>query len=165
MEKILFEKFIETDSIRAVGNKLRHKKISGFVEVTVGVLAGHALSPSITIAESSILSVEEKFQGGTGINITPPSEEIVAVAVIERAKKSIEKVAKKLGTPPIDLQRLFTNIVGEYSSFYKELDVAIITSVFNEEDKRFKSRIYFVYTYNLKALKEGRREKRWCQAC
>ncbi len=97
MEKILLEKFIETDSIRAVGNKLRHKKNSGFVEVTVGVLAGHALSPSITIAESSILSVEEKFQGGTGINITPPSEEIVAVAVIERAKKSIEKVAKKVG--------------------------------------------------------------------
>ena len=60
-------------------------------------MAGHALSPSITIAESSILSVEEKFQGGTGINITPPSEEIVAVAVIERAKKSIEKVAKKVG--------------------------------------------------------------------
>lgn len=97
MEKILFEKFIETDSIRAVGNKLRHKKKTGLVEVTVGILGKHALSPSITIAESSILSVEEKFQGGTGINITPPSEEIVRPAALEKAKKSIEKVAKKLG--------------------------------------------------------------------
>ena len=93
MEKILFEKFIETDSIRAVGNKLKHKKKTGFVEVTVGILGKHALSPSITIAESSILSVEEKFQGGTGINITPPSEEIVRPVALERAK-SIEKVAK-----------------------------------------------------------------------
>ena len=32
-----------------------------------------AMTPSITIAKSSILSIEEKFQGGTGMNITPPS--------------------------------------------------------------------------------------------
>ncbi len=97
MDKLLFEKFVETDLIRAVGNKLKHSKKNGFIEVTVGILGKRALSPSMTVAESSILSVEEKFQGGTGINITPPSEEIVKPAALARAKKSIEKVAKKLG--------------------------------------------------------------------
>ena len=50
-------------------------------------LGKHALSPSITIAESSILSVEEKFQGETGINITPPSEEIVRPVALGTRKK------------------------------------------------------------------------------
>lgn len=101
MSKLLFEKFIETDSIRAVGNRLKYKKRSGFVEVTVGVLETggrmRALSPSMTVAENSVLSVEEKFQGGTGINITPPGEEIVKRAALEKAKKAIEMVAARLG--------------------------------------------------------------------
>lgn len=49
---------------------------TGWIEVTVGVLgtAGRmrALSPSLTIAKKGVLSVEEKFMGGTGVNITPP---------------------------------------------------------------------------------------------
>lgn len=55
---------------------------SRWVEITVGVLglkgAMKALSPSITVKESGhVLSLEEKFQGGTGVNLTPPPPEIV----------------------------------------------------------------------------------------
>lgn len=101
MRNLLFENFIETDQIKIVGHKLAYKKKSGFVEVTVAVLQDgkslKALNPSMTVAEGAVLSVEEKFQGGTGINITPPSEEIVKPKILERVKKSIEKVAEKLG--------------------------------------------------------------------
>jgi hypothetical protein len=55
---------------------------SRWVEVTVGVLGRKgsmkALSPSITVKESGhVLSLEEKFQGGTGVNLTPPPPQIV----------------------------------------------------------------------------------------
>lgn len=104
---LLFENFIETDAIRIKGNHLKWKREKGWIEVTVGVLeekSSHgkkgrlqALSPSLTVASGQVLSVEEKFQGGTGINITPPSHNIVKPQALEKAKKSIELIAKKLG--------------------------------------------------------------------
>ena len=69
--------------------------------MTVGVIEQngeiHALSPSITIAEETILSVEEKFQGGTGVNITPPPSHIISNKNLDKVKKSIEVVAKTVG--------------------------------------------------------------------
>ena len=56
----------------------------------------YALNPSITVAAEGVLSVEEKFQGGTGINITPPPEEYVPQSVTATAKAHIEKVARTL---------------------------------------------------------------------
>ncbi|MCC6323280.1 hypothetical protein IT400_00635 [Candidatus Nomurabacteria bacterium] len=101
MNKILLEKCIETDVIGVNGTKLVHKYISGYVEMTVGVLEDKgkikSLSPSITVAESAILSVEEKFQGGTGVNITPPPQEIISEKNLKRVKTLVEKVAKKIG--------------------------------------------------------------------
>lgn len=98
---LLFEKFIETDKIRAVGNELRITPKTGWVEVTVGVMgkAGemHAFNPSLTVAEGQVLSLEEKFQGGTGINITPPSKEIISPSKLAKVKSSIEIVANKVG--------------------------------------------------------------------
>jgi D-alanine-D-alanine ligase-like ATP-grasp enzyme len=113
-EDFIFEKFFETDSIKVKGNKLKHTKKTGLVEVTVGVLSLdspsinsgslgtrskrlRAFNPSITISEGEVLSVEEKFQGGTGINITPPPEEIVKKKALERTKKLIEILAEKVG--------------------------------------------------------------------
>ena len=55
------------------------------------------MSPSITVASGDVLSVEEKFQGGTGINITPPPEDRVPRKVVEGAKRRIERVAAALG--------------------------------------------------------------------
>ena len=98
---IIFESFIETDKLKISGDKISHIRKSGYVEMTVGVIeAGgrlKALSPSITVAEETILSVEEKFQGGTGVNITPPPTEIISKKNVNKVKSSIEQIAKKLG--------------------------------------------------------------------
>ena len=101
MAEVLLEPFVETDGIRVKGNRLKWKRKSGWVEVTIGAIERkgkmHAMSPSLTVAEREVLSVEEKFQGGTGINLTPPPEEFVSVKVLERAKSAIEAVCKKIG--------------------------------------------------------------------
>ena len=101
IKELLFEKFIETDSVSSKGNKLKHIRKSGWVEVTIGILEInkklHAFNPSITIAEGEVLSLEEKFQGGTGINITPPPKEIVKAKALEKAKSLAEKLANEIG--------------------------------------------------------------------
>jgi D-alanine-D-alanine ligase-like ATP-grasp enzyme len=98
---VLFEPFIETDKLRTHEGKISHVHKSGYVEMTVGVLEVDgiikALPPSITIAEQSVLSVEEKFQGGTGVNITPPPREIITPKKLERVKTLVEKVATEIG--------------------------------------------------------------------
>jgi len=101
VSELLFEKFIETDTVSSKGNKLKHNRKSGWVEITIGILEQrrkmHALSPSITIAEGEVLSLEEKFQGGTGINITPPPEAIVRPKALSRAKGLAEELVKEIG--------------------------------------------------------------------
>ena len=37
-----------------------------------------SLPPSITVAQNQVLTIEEKFQGGTGINLTPAPEEFIS---------------------------------------------------------------------------------------
>ncbi len=77
-EPYIAEPFIATDifSLSSDGKNIYHKKITGWVELTLvvteknGVCKAHI--PSHTVAKEDILSIEEKFQGGTGINITPP---------------------------------------------------------------------------------------------
>ena len=101
IKEILFEKFIETDLIRPKGNKLKYIRKSGWVEVTIGILEMnkklHAFNPSLTIAEGEILSLEEKFQGGTGINITPPPIEIIKPKTVLKTRRLAEKLAIKIG--------------------------------------------------------------------
>ncbi|MEI7709590.1 MAG: hypothetical protein WCI76_02650 [bacterium] len=98
---IIFESFIETDKLKVSDGKIIHTPKSGYVEMTVGVVEeeGHirSLSPSITVAEMTILSVEEKFQGGTGVNITPPPTSIISAKNLIKVKKSVEKVAELAG--------------------------------------------------------------------
>lgn len=100
IEDLIFEKFIETDIIKVEKNKLKHLKKTGWIEITIGVvkLDGKikALNPSVTLSEGEVLTVEEKFQGGTGINITPPPEVIVEKKNILKTKKLIEKLSAKL---------------------------------------------------------------------
>ena len=101
LQDIIFESFIETDKLKVSAGKITHVPKSGYVEMTVGVFEDkgkvRSLSPSITIAEDTILSVEEKFQGGTGVNITPPPKEIISTNNLNKVKSSIEAVAKKIG--------------------------------------------------------------------
>ena len=101
IKELLFEKFIETDFVSSKGNKLKHIRKIGMVEVTIGVLEikkrMHAFCPSITIAEGEVLSLEEKFQGGTGVNLTPPPKEIVKPKALFRAKVLAERLVGELG--------------------------------------------------------------------
>ncbi|CAM8966948.1 unnamed protein product [Rhodiola kirilowii] len=107
-ESLIFEPFIETDEIvvssRSSNEKQGHliwKGKSRWVEITVGVIGKrgsmHSLSPSVTVKETGdILSLEEKFQGGTGINLTPPPSSIIRTEALERCKQHIELVANTL---------------------------------------------------------------------
>ena len=75
---------------------------SRWIEVTVGLIGKQgqmkALLPSITIREyGSILTLEEKFQGGTGINLTPPPSDVVSAAAIKTAQMRLELTAASLG--------------------------------------------------------------------
>ncbi len=100
-EEILFEEYIKTDSIFIDNGELVYKNNTGWIEMTIGVLEKegnyHAFNPSITIAENNILSVEEKFQGGIGINLTPPPENIISVTFKNKIKYFAERVAEKCG--------------------------------------------------------------------
>ncbi len=91
---------MRTDIVRVKGGALRHVPKTGLVEITVGVVEQpegiHAFNPSITIADGEVLSVEEKFQGGTGINLTPPPEEVMSKAIRRRVQKNMEKLATDL---------------------------------------------------------------------
>jgi D-alanine-D-alanine ligase-like ATP-grasp enzyme len=97
----ILEPFIETDDLIIEGSELKHIVTTGWLEFTIGVLETHgkyhALNPSITIAQSHVLTVEEKFQGGTGVNLTPPPTEIISSKQVQHIRTSLEEVAKTLG--------------------------------------------------------------------
>lgn len=97
--EFVMEKFVATDKIKVVRNKLKIAEKTGWAEITIGVLGNgtsmRALAPSATIAEGAVLSVEEKFQGGTGINITPPYE-IAKKHAIETVRQKMKKLARAL---------------------------------------------------------------------
>lgn len=97
----LLEEFIQTDAVSVKGNQLIHKDKGGKIETTVGVIAEkrkiRVLNPSLTVAEGEFLTVEEKFQGGTGVNITPPPETIISQKELDKVKKLVGKFAEKIG--------------------------------------------------------------------
>jgi len=101
LEELLFEKFVVTDILRVQNNKIKHLPKTGWTEITVGVIEKEkrikSLNPSITVVEGEVLTVEEKFQGGTGVNITPPPASIIKPVVLAKIKKNIEVLAKQIG--------------------------------------------------------------------
>jgi D-alanine--D-alanine ligase len=113
----LFEPYIETDPIFFQEDRLLHYPKDGWVELTIGILEEkgvyRALNPSITIAETGILSLEEKFQGGTGINLTPPPEEILSPEATAKIKHLAAVAAEALGIQNYARLDLFFNRVTE----------------------------------------------------
>ncbi|MCL7023324.1 hypothetical protein MKW94_028513 [Papaver nudicaule] len=121
-EQLIFEPFIETDPIifsskstKANSNGLLWEGRSRWVEITVGVVGKHgemhSLSPSVTVKESGdILSLEEKFQGGTGINLTPPPSSIISEEALGKCKRSIEIIANTLGLEGFSRIDAFVNV-------------------------------------------------------
>jgi len=99
-QEFLVEPYIQTDSIRIIDKVLTHVPLNGWIELTVGVLENQnhytAFNPSITVAEGAVLSLEEKFQGGTGINLTPPPESIISAQALEKIKQMVQKTAQAL---------------------------------------------------------------------
>lgn len=97
----ILEQYVITDKVKTIANKLHWTTVSGWIEITMGVRGRgknlKAFNPSLTVASGEILSLEEKFQGGTGVNITPPPQPYVKKKAIEAAKKRMEIVAGKLG--------------------------------------------------------------------
>lgn len=100
--ELLFEQFIETDILKIKNQQLKYQTKTGWIELTIGVIENNqgkleSLNPSITVAQGEVLTVEEKFQGGTGINITPPPASIIQPEILKRIKQRIVKVAMKMG--------------------------------------------------------------------
>lgn len=97
----IFEEYIVSDKVAVIGQELRWETVSGWIEITVGVLGGgsslKAFNPSLTVAGGEILSLEEKFQGGTGVNITPPPESHVGRKALSATKKRVEIAVRRLG--------------------------------------------------------------------
>ncbi len=114
VSEFMLERFIETDSISVKRTKLLHTDLTGWLELTVGVIekAGeyHVMNPSITVAENKILSLEEKFQGGTGVNITPPPESLISATQLAYFKERVQKVAQALGISNYARIDIFFNI-------------------------------------------------------
>ena len=102
LSEILFEEFIETNKIEIINGQIEHHKTTGWIELTIGVLEKdgvyHALNPSITVSQiGAVLTLEEKFQGGTGINLTPPPEEIISKKLTESIIKKMELISQIVG--------------------------------------------------------------------
>lgn len=113
----LIEPYIETDRIAIENQTLCHTPREGWIELTVGVLESNgvyrAFNPSIAVAEGAVLSLEEKFQGGTGVNLTPPPESIIAAKASQKIKHLVEKAAQALGIANYARIDVFFNIQTE----------------------------------------------------
>ncbi|XP_076902975.1 uncharacterized protein LOC143557897 [Bidens hawaiensis] len=122
-ELLIFEPFIETDDItinnvsksRNKNEGLLWKGNSRWVEITVGVIGKRgsmrSLMPSVTVKESGdILSLEEKFQGGTGINLTPPPLSIMSTKALMKCKERIELIANTLELEGFSRIDAFVNV-------------------------------------------------------
>lgn len=109
---LMVEQYVQTDSVtvrlrptgEGSGLVVGARSRTGWIEVTVGVLgnrgAVRALSPSLTVASDQILSLDEKFMGGTGVNLTPPPVPPlghVRPEAITAARRRIERIAEVLG--------------------------------------------------------------------
>ena len=112
-EHYMVEPFIQTDQVRTLGAELIHRPGEGWLELTCGVLEAqgqyHALNPSITVAEGAVLSLEEKFQGGTGVNLTPPPDELLTSAQTAQVREAVERTAQALGIENYARIDLFVN--------------------------------------------------------
>lgn len=95
--QFLLEPYIQTDQVSVINAELMHKRRQGWFELTIVIREKKglysALNPSITVSEHAVLSVEEKFQGGTGINLTPPPDTLIS----PNQRAYIKELACKIG--------------------------------------------------------------------
>lgn len=98
---VMIEPYIGIDAIVVERGELKYSAKEGWLEYTVGVIEQdgvyHVLSPSITVAETAVLTLEEKFQGGTGVNITPPPLSILPLEKRNHLRHAIAQASQALG--------------------------------------------------------------------
>lgn len=88
--------YVPTDKIRVENGNLHWEKESGWLEGTIGFIGDLIFPPSICLNESGLLSLEEKFMSGKGINLTPPPLSIWDSNNIDIIKNNIRIVKNKL---------------------------------------------------------------------
>ncbi len=115
LQDYIVEPLVEVDSIIVQDNLLIVENRTGWIEMTVGIVeeggSYYSLNPSVAISENDILSLEEKFQGGTGINLTPPPEDIVSKNQLDLIKKSIEEIGLVFGLQNYARIDIFFNVI------------------------------------------------------
>jgi D-alanine--D-alanine ligase len=113
-DHVLVEECIFTDKAVIKDQEINWRKINSIIEVTVGVFGEkenlQAFLPSQTIVTDEILSLEEKFMGGTGINLTPPPEKHVNHDAVKIAQLRIKKIAELFGIEGYSRIDTFMNI-------------------------------------------------------
>lgn len=101
LKEILIEEFIDTDGVTLENLTIQWIPRTDIIEVSVGVLGEkgnlQVMDPGQTIAGNEILSLEEKFMGGTGINLVPPPQKYVSSEAVGIFKGKVKRVAEKLG--------------------------------------------------------------------
>ena len=114
-KQYIIEPWIEVDKIIVQDSDIIFEKQTGWIEMTVGIVEDnsnyHSLSPSITISERNILSLEEKFQGGTGINLTPPPDTIISQHQLQLIKNGVIEIASKFKLENYARIDIFFNVI------------------------------------------------------
>lgn len=97
-DRELFTALPEFDEI-LVEQLLAAAEADDFMEMTVGVLGVgaelQALYPSETLAQTDVLSLDEKFNKGMGINLTPPPS--LSAATVAAVRARVGDYARRLG--------------------------------------------------------------------
>jgi D-alanine--D-alanine ligase len=102
----LLEPFVQTADIRVQRGEGGKEELvtdwaSDWVEVTVGAVGQsgemRSLTPSVTVKEiGDVLTLEEKFQGGTGVNLTPPPPSVLTPEILDGVQEKVELIAAEL---------------------------------------------------------------------
>lgn len=116
-EEFLIEPYVQTDQITIQNQRLLHVAMDGWIELTIGLTESRGsyyfFNPSITVAQGAVLTLEEKFQGGTGVNLTPPPSFLISEDHLKFIKDRMQKVAKKLQIQNYARIDLFFNYLTE----------------------------------------------------
>jgi hypothetical protein len=89
--------YLKTDRIHVENGQLVKINNTGWLEGTIGCLGNKIFNPSICLNESGMLTIEEKFMSGRGINLTPPPPEILDSEDIKNIKQTVLEILKKIG--------------------------------------------------------------------
>ena len=106
----IIEEYIKTDLVKVASNNLLYEKVTGWIELTVGMIGDVIFEPSLTVASGSILTLEEKFQSGTGINFTPVTDNIIDVDARRYIQDKILKIKNVLGVSNYARIDIFYNV-------------------------------------------------------